>query len=348
VKIAKHLDVIFKVLITLEGFKLTELFVVFFVKRNEAIFPVTIAFFSIFLIIKNLKRIGLLSVLISNYFLIFKYSIVSQHFAFLTCLLTIFAVRYLLNRFYSKREEIDRIVASLLICQVSVLYFFAALWKINFDYFSGMQMLEHLRSFLIFPNEEQPSFVYLLMLSAGGIAIELLLASQLLLKGKILEFVQSVGFIFHLLLIFMIGEDLRTSFQIFIFSCAAIAIYPLFNRNNWNETNYIVFWDSSCSFCSKSVNIFKKLDLTQNFNYVSNTEVFNYPKVPFQHNLIDETIVVWDPDSNRFWIKSKAVMFILTGSYLFWFLKPALRIPYVYRFTDKLYDQVAQKRSCNI
>ena len=49
-KIAKHLDVIFKVLITLEALKLTELFVVFFVKRNEAIFPVSIAFFSIFLI----------------------------------------------------------------------------------------------------------------------------------------------------------------------------------------------------------------------------------------------------------------------------------------------------------
>ena len=347
-KIAKHLDVIFKVLITLEALKLAELLVVFSVKKNEAIIPVSIAFFSIFLITRKLKRLGLLSLLISNYILIFNYSIVNQHFAYLTCLLTIFAVRYFLDRFYSNKEEIDRVVALLLIFQLSALYLFAAIWKINLDYFSGMQMLEHLRPFLIFPNEEQPSYAYRLMLSASGIAIELILACQLFLRGKVLEFVQSAGFIFHFLLVFMLGEDLRNSFQIFIFSCAAIAIYPLCNRNNWQDGNYIVFWDSSCSFCSKSVNIFKKFDLTQNYQYLSNTEVANYPDLPFKHNLIDETIVVWDPESNEFWIKSKAVMFILTGSYLFWFLKPVLRFPYVFKLTDKLYDQVAQKRSCNI
>jgi len=347
-KIAKLLEVIYKVLISLEVLKLIELFVVFSVKGNKAIIPVSVALLAIILTTKRFKKLGLLLVLISNFILIFYYTIVNQHFAYLTCLLTIFALKSVLEKFSLAQEEVERVVALLLIFQLSILYLFAAIWKINIDYFSGMQMLEHLRGFLIFPNQEQPSYVYLLVLSSCGIAVELLLACQFLIIGKTLEFVQAVGFLFHVLLVLMLGEGLRNSFQIFIFSSAALAIYPLCNRKYWSPDSSIVFWDASCSFCANSINIFKKFDVTQNFKYSSNVEVVKYSNLPFDPKIIEDTIVVWDPDSNKYWIKSKAIMYITTGNYFFWFAKPFLYFPFAYKYTDKIYDRVALQRSCNI
>lgn len=347
-KLSRLLGVTYKALLVLEALKLIELFVVFAVKQNEALIPVTTALLALALTTRSYKNFGLFTLLIANFILIFNYAIVNQHFAFLTCLLTIFAVKAVLEKFSLPKAEIEKVVAVLLGFQLSVLYLFAAIWKINLDYFSGMQMLEHLRGFLIFPNKEQPSYVYLLILSASGVAVELLLASQIFFRGKVLEFVQALGFIFHVLLVVMLGEDLRNSFQIFIFSCAALTIYPLCNRKYWTTNSPIIFWDSNCSFCGKSINLFKKFDLTQNFKYLSNSEVSNYLNLPFDHQIIEDTIVVWDQDSGKYWIKSKAVVFILTGNYFFWFAKPLIYLPIIYKYSDKIYDRVAQNRSCNI
>lgn len=347
-KLERLLGVIYKSLLVLEALKLIELFIVFVVKQNLALVPVTTAILTLALTTRSYKKFGLCIVLTVNYILIFKYTIINQHFAFLTCLLTIFALKAVLEKFSLPNAEVGKVVAVLLVFQLSVLYLFAAIWKINLDYFSGMQMLEHLRDFLIFPNKEQPSHVYLLILSASGVTIELLLACQIFFRGKVLEFVQTGGFIFHFLLIAMLGEDLRNSYQIFIFSCAALAIYPLYNRQYWTTNSPIVFWDSSCSFCGKSINFFKKFDSTQNFSYLSNAEVGNYSNLPFDHQIIQDTIVVWDQDSGNYWIKSKAIVFILTGNYFFWVAKPLIYLPFIYRYTDKIYDRVAQTRSCNI
>lgn len=347
-KITKTLDVIYRVLLLLELLKMLELFVVFAIKKNEAVIFVSMAMITMFLTNKKYKKLGLLFVLIVNYTLIFNYAIVNQHFAFLTCLLSIFAIKGLLEKFALAPEEVNKVVSILLIFQLSVLYLFAAIWKINFDYFSGTQMLEHLRSFLVFPSMEQPSYIYLLILSSGGVAIEFLLASQILFRGKVLEFVQTIGVLFHILLVFMLGEDLRNSFQILLFSCAAIAVYPIFNQKYWGTNSPIVFWDSSCSFCGKSINLFKRLDVTENFNYLSNSEVSKYKDVPFDHKIIEETIVVWDQHSGKYWIKSRAITYILTENYFFWFAKPLIYLPFIFRYTDRLYDRVALTRSCNI
>jgi predicted DCC family thiol-disulfide oxidoreductase YuxK len=188
----------------------------------------------------------------------------------------------------------------------------------------------------------------LLILSAGGVAIEFLLASQVLFRGKVLEFVQTVGFLFHILLVFMLGEDLRNSFQILLFSCAAIAIYPICNQKYWTTNSPIIFWDASCSFCGKSINLFKKLDVTENFKYLSNSEVSKYKDAPFDQKIIEETIVVWDQHSDKYWIKSKAIMYILTENYFLWFAKPLIYLPFIYKYTDRMYDRVALTRSCNI
>jgi predicted DCC family thiol-disulfide oxidoreductase YuxK len=280
--------------------------------------------------------------------LIFKFGIVSQHFAYLTCLLSIFALKIILEKFKMPKDEINRIIALLLVFQLAMLYLFAAIWKINSDYFTGMQMLQHLRGFLVFPNHDEPSPVYLLILSVGGIAAELLLAFQFFYRGKTLYLIQSFGFLFHFLLVFMIGEDLRISYQIIIFSLAALAIYPLSDRKNWTLSRSIVFWDASCSFCKKSVDNFQKIDVTSNFQYLSNSSVSNFNNLPFKPAVIEETIIVWDQDSNKYWIKSKAIMYILTDNYIFWFAKPLLYLPLIYRYTDKIYDLVARQRSCNI
>jgi predicted DCC family thiol-disulfide oxidoreductase YuxK len=346
--LTRSLNFSYKVLLLLELLKLTELFVVFAVKENSAIWTASTAIIFVFVAASRFRILGLSLVLMSNYILIFSFGIVSQHFAFLTFLLTIFSIRFVMQKTSISEEEIDKVVALLLVFQLSILYFFAALWKINSDYFTGMQMLQHLRGFLIYPNLEQPSFPYLLLLSSFGVLAELILSFQFFFRTKYLVFAQSFGFVFHVLLIVMIGQDLRTSFQILIFSCSALAIYPLCNRKKWNSAGNIVFWDASCSFCGKSVNIFKKIDVTTNMRYISNVEVANFADLPFDSKIIEETIVVWDQVADRYWTKSKAIIYILTDNYFFWWAKPIIHLPLIFKYSDKLYDRVAMRRSCHI
>jgi predicted DCC family thiol-disulfide oxidoreductase YuxK len=328
--------------------KLIELSVVYLVKQNAALFICLIA---LIIAVRSFKERCLTYIFFlsfSNFLLIFKFSVVNQHFAFLTSLLAVFLLEGLLSKTSLKKEDLIRITAILLISQMCILYFFAALWKMNPDYFTGMQMLEHIRNFLIFPDSQNPAPVIYIGLSILGLGIELILSIQFMLRKALLEFVQTLGFLFHISIVIMIGEGLRNSFQLMLFAGATLTIYPLCDPRNWTGSKILVFWDDQCEFCGKSVKIFKRVDRDLNFNYVSNSKLEEFDNLPFGRELIQDTIIVFDPTSGRYWIKSKAILYILSNNYFFWFAKPLIRLPFVFNLTDKFYDRVAKQRTCHI
>ena len=347
-KIQIILRLIFSSLMVLEILKMIELSVVFMVKQNSAIF---VCLFTILVAIRSFRERHLFNQFLmtfANFILIFQFDIVNQHFAFLTCLLAIFLLEGLLSKTSLKKDDLCRITAILLISQMSILYLFAALWKMNPDYLTGMQMVEHIRSFLIFPNNQNPQPIVYIGLSILGLVAEVILSIQFMLRKILLEYVQTLGFLFHLSMVVLIGEDMRNSFQLIIFASAALIVYPLCDPRNWNESKLIVFWDAQCDFCGRSVNFFRQVDQDLNFNYLSNAELGQFKNLPFNRDLIRDTIIVFDPESNRYWIKSKAILYIITHNYFFWFAKPLNRLPFVFKLTDKFYDHVAKQRTCHI
>lgn len=347
-KVQIVLRLIFSSLMVLEILKMIELSAVFMVKRNSALF---VCLFAILIATRSLRErhfINLFLLTFANFTLIFQFDVVNQHFAFLTSLLAIFLFEGLLSKTSINKDDLCRITAILLVSQMSVLYLFAALWKMNPDYLTGMQMLEHIRTFLIFPNRENPQPIFYIGLSILGLIAEVILSIQFILRKILLEYVQTLGFLFHLSMVVLIGEDIRNSFQLFIFASAALIVYPLCDPRNWHETKLIVFWDEQCDFCEKSVKFFRKVDQDLNFKYVSNTKLGQFRNLPFDKDLIQDTIIVFDPVSHRYWIKSKAILYIITHNYFFWFAKPLNRLPFVFKLTDKLYDRVAKQRTCHI
>lgn len=347
-KVRIILRLIFSSLMVIEILKMIELSVVFMVKQNSAIF---VCLFAILVAIRSFKErhiTNLFLLTFANFILIFQFDIVNQHFAFLSSLLAIFLLEGLLSKTSLEDDDLFRITGILLVSQMSVLYFFAALWKMNPDYLTGMQMLEHIRTFLIFPNSENPQPILYVGLSILGIITELILSIQFLLRKTLLEYVQTLGFLFHLSMVVLIGEDIRNSFQLFIFASAALMVYPLCDPRNWNESKLIVFWDGQCDFCGRSVKFFRQLDQNLNFRYISNDNLVQFQNLPFDRKLINDTIIVFDPETNRYWIKSKAILYIITHNYFFWFAKPFTRLPFVFKLTDKFYDGVAKQRTCHI
>lgn len=347
-KTQQLLRLIFTALMLLEILKLVELSVVYIIKQNIALL---LCIFAILVAIRNLKQRSIFNlslITIVNFIMIFKYDIVNQHFAFLTSLLIIFLLEAVLSKTPIEKEILFRITAILLVSQVSILYLFAAIWKMNLDYLTGMQMLEHIRPFLILPNFQNPEPVVYIGLSAIGLAIELILSLQFLFRRLAFELVQSMGFFFHIMMVILIGESLRISFQLIIFAAAALVIYPLCVSNNWGDYKFTVFWDSHCDFCAKSIKVFKHIDQDLNFSFVSNLKLEKYNDLPFDKNLVNDTIIVFDQQSGQYWIKSQAILYIISHSFFFWFAKPLIRLPYVFRLTDKLYDRVASRRTCHI
>jgi predicted DCC family thiol-disulfide oxidoreductase YuxK len=347
-KLRKILNTTFFTLLILQLFKFIELLVVFTVKGNAAVFIVLLGMIWIFLLFIKKNTLALLSLCLSNFVLIFNFDVVNQHFAFITSLLVIFLLDALLKSMKFDRLDVDRATSIILIGQLSVLYLFAGIWKFNHDYFTGMQMLEHIRAFLIFPDPNNPNPWIYRALSILAIAVEFVLAFQFLFRKIYLLFVQSLGFFFHLSIVLLIGEDLRNSFQLVLFATACLCLYPLCDFRNWQDQKLKVYWDADCSFCAQSINFFKKLDRGMNFDFLSNQRVESLANLPFEKNLIYDTIIVHNELTDEFWTKSRAILFVITNNYFFWFAKPLLYLPFIFKLSDKAYDRVAGKRTCHI
>ena len=209
-------------------------------------------------------------------------------------------------------------------------------------------MLEHIRGFLIFPDTNNPSRWIYRALSILALAVEFVLAIQFFFRKKLIWFVQSLGFFFHISIVLLIGEDLRNSFQLILFATACLCLYPLCDFKNWQDQKLKVYWDADCSFCAQSVNFFQKLDRGINFDFLSNLAVVTLENLPFEKNLIYDTIIVHNEMTGEFWTKSRAILLIITNNYYFWFAKPLLYLPFIFKLSDKAYDHVARKRTCHI
>jgi predicted DCC family thiol-disulfide oxidoreductase YuxK len=335
-------------LIILNLLKFLELGIVAYIKNDFEFLFCALGILGCSIYLYTKKIIFLIVIFSSNIILIFIFDKLNQHFAYITSLLFILILHDFLKVIKYNTVETNRIVISLLIFQTSILYFFAAVWKINKDYFTGMQLIEHSYTFLIVPNPAEPNPIFYITLSLLAILIEFVLAVQFLFDNKALEIIQSIGFLFHASFIFIIGEGIRNSFQLIIFMSAVFLTYPLFDMRNFQESRWIVFWDSNCDFCSKSIKFLKFFDHSNYFTFYSNELIGSYREVPFDRDLSNHTIIVWNRETNNYIIKSQAMIFILANNPYFWVFKPITTNGIFFKPFNKLYDKIALSRSCGI
>lgn len=349
-KLHDYLNFLMHLLFVLFIFKYGELTFAFLLRGNISfvwsLFGLVISSSALVLKHKNQQiAVSLLSLAIGSIH-IFLLNIVNQHFAFLFSLLAIHCFRLIFCEILP--TEVDRLTRILLILQLCILYAFAALWKMNFDYLTGTQMLEHIRPFLAFPNANQPYPSILISISILGLLIESFLALQFIFRERGLEIIQSVGFLFHFLIIILIGEGLRNMGQLLIFAIATLSLYPLLDMRNFTGEKLTVFWDANCDFCGRFVILAKSLDYFGKFKFVDNNQVTAYLDLPFDVDLVNDTIVVLGVDSTTFEVRSSAILLLVSTNPFFWFAKPILILPGLRHISDSWYKKIASRRTCHI
>lgn len=299
-------------------------------------------------ILKIDRYIAALILGITNLIFIISGIYVYNHFQLLTVFLLTIGLKPLLNFSIKNNHEAKRVISYVLMATMSIVYFFSALSKINQDFINGSIILELVHDELIIPNSQQPSVLLYSSVAVLVILIEFLLSAQFLFSASVLQIIQSLGFLFHLTIIFILDLGFYNTIGLGVFMILSICTYPLFNQENWNQNRWIVFWDSNCSFCAKTIRLAQKTDNLRKFEFRNNTDLSIFTNLPFSIDLRDETIILYNENSKQFLTSSKAIFFLFGNNFFLWPLIGFLNFKTLIQITDFVYAKIASKRYCRL
>lgn len=109
------------------------------------------------------------------------------------------------------------------------------------------------------------------------------------------------------------------------------------------KNRYIIF-DGNCGFCNKSIMILAKMDVNNNYFFVSNKSIkgINLIEKFKLENKTNETIILIIED--RYYLKSKAIFNFIVDAKNSKILKLIFSVfPII--FCDKIYDFIAKNRT---
>ena len=224
--------------------------------------------------------------------------------------------------------------------QLTSLYAFAALSKLNPSYLSGSVMASYLRTDgpLAVP-EAWRSFEPMLVLSVVALLSELFLAVALWLpRWRRNAFVVGLGLHAFILLTF------QPPLALLVFGLASLAPYVLFLHAA--PASRLVIWDASCSFCAGWVYWWRRLDWLGVLRFAPMDE----PGLLETHGISElaaaEALHVVGPDgTTRAFGAVRSVAEVLPVSFLW---APLLALPPVQWVGERVYRSVARRRSCRI
>ena len=223
--------------------------------------------------------------------------------------------------------------------QVSLVYGFAALAKLNPDFLSGSVLASYLRSgFLGFPDAWR-SFEPMFILSILAVSTEAFLAFSLWsARWRPAAMVAGLGL--HL---FITGW-LNPTGSLLVFSLAILPLYLLFL--DAQPQGRAVVWDDGCGFCAGWVRWFRRLDWLHALRFVSRSELAN------SRLLVDEEaaaralqIVLPSGGVRGGFAAVVRVLEILPVSFLW---APLLRLPPIAAIGERVYRRVAASRRCEL
>jgi predicted DCC family thiol-disulfide oxidoreductase YuxK len=224
--------------------------------------------------------------------------------------------------------------------QVTVLYAFSALAKLNGSYLSGSVMASYLRADgpLAIP-EGWRSFQAMFVLSIVAVAVEGLLAVGLWIpKWRRNAFVAGLFLHLGILLTF------QPTLPFVAFGVLSLSLYVPFL--DAAPASRLVIWDASCGFCSGWVRWWRRLDWLGALSFAP----MDQPGVLEAHGISEqaaaEALHVLGPNEIRRGFGAvRAVAEVLPVSFLW---APLLSLPPIQWLGERAYRAVARRRSCAV
>ncbi len=227
----------------------------------------------------------------------------------------------------------------LLQLQLSIMYFFAAVSKVNNVYLSGAILASVYRDQgpLAVPDVFSYPIVSL-PLSWLAILLECYLALALW-SPRSRPFAFALGFGLHAGILLML--DGAISFA--IFGAAALAVYLLFL--DVPREKVLVIWDDHCSFCRRWIAAFAVLDWLGIHRFLGSSSERVLAEFGVARDEADRALQMIEPDGQRC-AGFSAVSVILDRLPLTFLLSPFLRLPPVAWLGARAYAAVAARRRC--
>lgn len=222
----------------------------------------------------------------------------------------------------------------LMMSQLSVCYFFAAVSKVNGDYLSGTQFDSWLRWDL--GSEVHQA------IAAGSILTELFLAIGLWIP-RLRGVAVLAGLGLHGSIVVMMAQG---TLPFLTFALMCLSLYPLYYGLPAPAARRVVVWDSDCSFCRRWVALFRRLDWFQVHRFVGSDEPEALDDPRLTREMAEEALQLLGP--GRHAQGYDAVRRILAVCPPTLWTAPLLWLPPVTAVGDRVYRHVAARRSCSI
>jgi predicted DCC family thiol-disulfide oxidoreductase YuxK len=236
------------------------------------------------------------------------------------------------------RESVPSWPVWLLRAQVSIVYGFAALSKVNLTYLSGSVVASYLRREgpLAVP-EAWRSIEPMMVLAILSICLEAFVAVGLWLPRW-----RPAALVAGLMLHIGISAWLSPTFQITVFSLLMLPLYLVFLET---RPERVVVWDDGCGFCGTWVRWFRRLDWLRALRFVPRSQLAS-AGVPVSEDAAARALQLVTPRRVRGGFAAvTGVAELLPISFLW---APLLRLPPVAAIGDRVYQRVAARRLCDI
>lgn len=218
--------------------------------------------------------------------------------------------------------------------QVSVMYFFTAIQKINLTFLSGTV----LQRSLIFGAIINFPALYRAM-SAIVIIAELFLAIGLWIK-PLRRWVFLFGFIFHAIIPVFMLPNYR--YDLMVFSTISVGLYFTFLPGAGEAL--IVVWDDYCSFCAGWIRVVRALDWLHRLDVAGSSDQSTLERLNLTREETDLEIKAISQDGTLGGYDAIVRILSVLPVSLFW--APALELPPVRAIGRRAYRWIAVRRKC--
>ena len=221
----------------------------------------------------------------------------------------------------------------LLMLQLTVVYGFSSLTKINDEFLSGMVLAGVMRNGVLQFPETLRTPAFLSSLALAVVTLELLLAVGIWFrKARPTVFVAGLGF--HIAITLLMS----TTVELFIFSIEMLALYPLF----LTQESLVVVWDDECDSCFDWVSRFRRFDVLKTLHVVGKSSDSN--PIPAEEVERSLHLIHQGETTSGF----KAVTGVLEHLVPTLWFASILRVPGVSHLAGRWYRWQAARRSCPV
>jgi predicted DCC family thiol-disulfide oxidoreductase YuxK/uncharacterized membrane protein YphA (DoxX/SURF4 family) len=238
-----------------------------------------------------------------------------------------------------ERESVSGWPVWLLRVQVSIVYGFAALSKVNLTFLSGSVVASYLRRDgpLAVPDAWR-SIEPMMVLALLAIFLEAFVAVSLWSPRW-----RPAGLVAGLALHVGISGWLSPTYQLTVFSLLMLPLYLVFL--DAAPGSRVVVWDDGCGFCATWVRWFRRLDWLRALRFVTRSELAT-SGLPVSEDAAARALQLVTPRRTYGGFAAVGrVAEVLPVSFLW---APLLRLPPIAALGERVYARVAARRLCSV